>query len=150
MKRSLPVVLGLIIGLALLPAARAAPPLIAQTEISYLIGFIGSSGCEFYRNGSWYDSKAAETHLREKYTMLEASDRIRSSEDFIEQVATKSSLSGRPYQIRCVGGEVLTTNQWLYGVLARFRASGARAPHISRGARGFNTFAANQPFNRPF
>jgi hypothetical protein len=107
------------------------------------MGFIGDSGCEFYRNGSWHDSKAAETHLREKYAMLAASDRIRSSEDFIEQIATKSSLSGRPYQIRCGGGEAVTTNQWLYGVLARFRASGAGAPRISRGARGFNAFAAN-------
>ena len=150
MKRSPPAVLGLIIGLVLLPAARAAPPLVAQTEINYLMGFIGNSGCEFYRNGSWHDSKAAEAHLREKYAMLEASDRIRSSEDFIEQVATKSSLSGRPYQIRCSGGEALTTNQWLYGVLARFRASGALAPRISRGASGFNAYAAYQFFSRPF
>jgi len=134
MKRHLPAVLGLIIGLILSPAGRASPPLIAQTEINYLIGFLGNSGCEFYRNGSWHDSKAAEMHLREKYAMLEASDRIRSSEDFIEQVATKSSLSGQAYQIRCSGGEALTTNQWLYGVLARFRAPGAGAPHVSRGA----------------
>src|ERR1700737_2777795 len=150
MKRSPPAVLGLIIGLLLPPAARATPPLIAQTEINYLIGFIGNSGCEFYRNGSWHDSKAAEAHRREKYAMLEASDRIRSSEDFIEQVATKSNLSGRPYQIRCSGGEALTTNQWLYGVLARFRASGALAPRISRGASGFNAYAAYQFFSRPF
>lgn len=150
MNRWLPAVLGLITGLGLLPAVRAAPPSMAQTEINYLIGFIGNSGCEFYRNGSWHDSKAAETHLREKYAMLEASDQIRSSEDFIERVATKSSLSGRPYQIRCSGGEVLTTNQWLYRVLARFRASGPGAPHISRGAGGFNASAPNQPFSRPF
>jgi len=149
MKRCLPAVLGLIIGLILVPASRSAPPLNAQTEINYLIGFLGNSGCEFYRNGIWYDSKAAETHLREKYTMLKGSDRIRSSEDFIEQVATKSSLSGQPYQIRCSGGEVLTTNQWLYAVLARFRASGAGASHISRGAPGFNVSAANHPISRP-
>jgi uncharacterized protein DUF5329 len=143
MKRCLPAVLGLMVGLMLSPAVRSAPPSIAQTEINYLIGFLGNSGCEFYRNGIWYDSKAAETHLREKYTVLEGGDRIRSSEDFIEQVATKSSLSGQPYQIKCSGGEALTTNQWLYAALARFRASGAGAPHISRGAPGFNVSAAN-------
>jgi hypothetical protein len=149
MMRYLPAILGLIIGLILSPPTRAGPPLIAQTEINYLIGFLGNSGCEFYRNGIWYDSKAAESHLRDKYAMLKESDRIRTSEDFVEQVATKSSLSGQPYKIRCGDGEALTTNQWLYTVLARFRASGAGAPHISRGARGLNASAPNQPLSRP-
>jgi Family of unknown function (DUF5329) len=114
--------MGLILGLALLPPARATPPAIAQTEINYLLGSIESSGCEFYRNGSWYDSKMAEEHLRSKYELLAASARIKTAEDFIELAATKSSLSGRPYEIRCGGGLALTTNQWLHEVLVRYRS----------------------------
>jgi hypothetical protein len=117
--------LGLLLGFALLPATRAAPPAIAQTEINYLLGFIETSGCEFYRNGSWYDSKKAQAHLRYKYQILAASDAIRTAEDFIEKAATKSSVSGRPYQVRCSGSEAAPSNQWLRDVLARYRTRGA-------------------------
>jgi hypothetical protein len=107
----------------------------AQTEINYLLGFVESSGCEFYRNGSWYDSKSAQAHLRYKYEMLAAADRITTAEDFIEKAATKSSLSGRPYQVRCGGGEAVTSNQWLRDVLTRYRTFGAHdAPRVPRGA----------------
>jgi hypothetical protein len=116
------VILGLVLGLALMSAARAAPPATAQTEINYLLAFIKSSGCEFFRNGSWYDSKQAEAHLRSKYGLLAMGTGIGTAEDFIEQAATKSSLSGQPYQVRCGGNGVVTSNQWLHDVLARYRA----------------------------
>jgi Family of unknown function (DUF5329) len=103
--------------------AAAAPPSIANTEISYLLGFIEQSGCQFYRNGSWYDSKKAEVHLREKYDYLAAKGLINSAEDFIEQAATKSSLSGKAYAIKCGADPVMTTDQWLREALARYRSS---------------------------
>ena len=84
-------VLGLVVALALLPVGRAAPPTTAQTEITYLLGFVANSGCEFFRNGSWYDGKKAEAHLRYKYEMLAAADRINTAEDFIDQAATKAA-----------------------------------------------------------
>jgi hypothetical protein len=134
-KRQLPRVLGPVLGLALLTVASAAPPAIAQTEINYLLGFVESSGCEFYRNGSWYDSKRAQAHLRDKYEMLAAADKINTAEDFIEKAATKSSLSGRSYQVRCGGGEAVTSNQWLRDVLTRYRADPVPgAPRVLRGA----------------
>jgi len=55
--------------------------------------------------------------------MLAARDRINTAEDFIEEAATQSSLSGQPYQIRCGGHDVVTSNQWLRDVLARYRAA---------------------------
>jgi hypothetical protein len=122
------VILGLVLGLALMSAARAAPPATAQTEINYLLEFIKSSGCEFFRNGSWYDSKQAEAHLRSKYGILAMGAAIQTAEDFIQQAATKSSLSGQPYQVRCGGNDAVTSNQWLRDVLARYRA------HPSQGA----------------
>jgi Family of unknown function (DUF5329) len=125
--------LSLILNLAMLPAAHAAPPAaVMQTEINYLLGYVKSSGCEFYRNGSWYDSAKAQAHLRYKYEAFAARHRITSAEDFIEVAATKSSFSGRPYQIRCGGGEAVSSNRWLHEVLDRFRAHGA--PRVTRGA----------------
>jgi Family of unknown function (DUF5329) len=116
-------VLGLVFALNYWPVARAAPPAIAQTEINYLLGFIELSGCQFYRNGSWYDSHQAQAHLRSKYDALAARGRIETAEDFIEQAATSSSLSGKAYAIKCTSDPVVTTNQWLREVLARYRSS---------------------------
>ena len=147
MNSQLPGVLGPLLGLALLTVASAAPPAIAQTEINYLLGSIESSGCEFYRNGSWYDSKRAQAHLRDKYQMLAAADQISTAEDFIEKAATKSSLSGRPYQVRCGGGEAVTSNQWLRAVLARYRA--LRAPRPTRGALGTDASGPERYLSRP-
>jgi hypothetical protein len=132
--------LGLALGLALLSVARATPPAIAQTEINYLLGFIGRSGCEFYRNGTWYDPKRAQAHLRYKYEMLAARDQIHTAEDFIEKAATQSSLSGQPYQVRCRDGEAVMSNQWLSDVLARYRTHAAwGAPLPARGALGIDS-----------
>ena len=132
MRRAGYCALGLILALALLPASHAAPPASAQEEIHYLLQFVKTSGCAFYRNGSWYDSAKAEGHLRDKYIMLAARDQIQTAEDFIDKAATQSSLSGRPYAVRCAGVEAVPSRQWLSDALARYRApSGRDAP---RGA----------------
>jgi hypothetical protein len=119
----------LLLALALAPVGHAAPPAIAQAEINYLLGSIENSACEFYRNGSWYDGKKAAAHLRDKYALLAAGQRIRTADDFIEEAATTSSVSGQPYQVRCGADKSVDTNPWLREVLARYRAGAAlRAP----------------------
>lgn len=103
--------------------AHAAPPAIAATEINYLLDFVDRSGCKFYRNGSWYDSHRAQSHLRVKYDYLVARDRIKSAEDFIDQAATQSSVSGEAYQIRCEAGPTVPSNRWLRTALSDYRSS---------------------------
>ncbi len=112
---------GLMLGLSLLPTASAETPAIAQIEINYLLGSIQGSGCEFYRNGTWYNSKRAEAHLRDKYEYLAARNLIDVTEDFIWKAATESSLSGRPYEVRCNGSEAVVSNLWLRAELAHYR-----------------------------
>ena len=109
--------------LCMMPAAHAAPPAAAMVEINYLLGLIEESGCEFYRNGTWYDAPQAQAHLREKFDVLAASDQIKTAEDFIEKAGSNSSMSGRPYQIRCAGAAAVKTSQWFSAALTRFRAS---------------------------
>ncbi|TAK91873.1 MAG: hypothetical protein EPO06_04025 [Burkholderiaceae bacterium] len=115
--------LGSLLMLVLLwvPLARAEPPTSVQVEVNFLLGYIEGSGCEFYRNGTWHDSKTAQMHLRDKYKYLVASNLINTTEDFIERAATKSSVSGQAYWVRCNGGEAMTSKQWLHDELARFR-----------------------------
>lgn len=109
------------LGLSLAPLARAEPPANVQIEVNFLLGYTDASACEFYRNGTWCDSKAAQEHLRDKYKYLVARNRINTTEDFIELAATVSSFSGQPYKVRCNGGATVTSNQWLHEELARFR-----------------------------
>jgi hypothetical protein len=110
----------LTMALNILPAG-ATPPSVAETEINYLLGLIEQSGCEFFRNGTWYDAQRAQAHLRAKYDALAAKSQIDTAEDFVEKAAASSSISGRPYQIRCGGGAPMTTRQWLTAALARYR-----------------------------
>ena len=104
-------------------AAQAAPPAIAVNEVNYLLGFIERSGCKFYRNGSWYDSHRAQSHLRGKYNYLVAHDHIKIAEDFIEQAASRSSMSGIEYQIQCEEGPAVPSNRWLHTALIDYRSS---------------------------
>ena len=120
--------LGMVLQLSYWPLARAEPLTIAQTEINYLLDFIEISGCEYYRNGSWYDSVQAQSHLRGKYDYLSSRNRIETAEDFITQAASKSSLSGLSYEVRCGVCTTTTTSEWLYAVLARYRSVMARKP----------------------
>jgi hypothetical protein len=113
--------LGILLTLGMLPAARGAPPPNAQVEIDYLLALIGESGCEFYRNGTWYDSKRAADHLRSKFDLLAGRDQIETAEDFIEKAATSSSMSGQQYKIRCGGAAPVTTREWLLDALAHYR-----------------------------
>jgi hypothetical protein len=109
------------LGLLLVPVARAEPPTKVQIEVNFLLGFVEGSGCDFYRNGTWHDSKAAQAHLRDKYKYLVARNLVNTTEEFIEKAATESSLSGQAYEIRCNGGATLTSSQWLRDELARVR-----------------------------
>lgn len=99
--------------LALIGTAIAFPTLgqsAAPGEIDFLIGRIEQSGCQFVRNGSAYPATEAAAHLRKK---LNAARRSLSTEQFIEHVASKSSMSGEPYLIRCAGRSDETSAAWL-------------------------------------
>jgi hypothetical protein len=111
----------LMLGLMAAPPVRAEPPTSVQIEVNYLLGYIEGSGCEFYRNGTWHDSKAAQAHLRDKYKYLVARNLIDTTEQFIDRAASESSVSGLPYEIRCNGGAAITSKQWLREKLAHFR-----------------------------
>lgn len=111
----------LIVGCCLVPVALAEPAINVQIEVNFLLGYVDGSGCEFYRNGTWHDSKMAQEHLRDKYRYLSARNQIITTEDFIEKVATKSSFTGRAYKVLCGKGAIVSSNQWLRAELVRFR-----------------------------
>jgi hypothetical protein len=87
-------------------------------EVAHLLDYIEASNCSFVRNGNLYDSRKAGAHIRRKYAHLK--QWTKSAEDFIRYAATKSSVSGRPYQVICEGSKTPTA-EWLTEELARFR-----------------------------
>jgi len=92
--------------------ASAAPTPQAQREIDALISGLGSSGCRFERNGSWYDAKKAQSHLQQKYDYLRKRDMADTAELFIARAATESSMSGKPYHVQCAGRNAEPSAQW--------------------------------------
>ena len=89
-------------------------------EIDYLLTHLAESGCTFIRNGDEHEAKEARDHLEMKYN--HARKRIKTAEDFINKIASKSSLSRKPYVVDC--GDVQTlSKQWLEDALAAHRAT---------------------------
>jgi hypothetical protein len=118
------VLLGLLLVLGL---AHGAPALCVESsrgadEIAYLITTVENSACQFERNGSWHDGPEAASHLRDKYRWLVRLSAIATAEDFIDRVASVSTISGQPYAMRCAGGADMKTGPWLREALARHRA----------------------------
>jgi hypothetical protein len=95
----------------------------ARQEIAHLLDYVAQSGCQFNRNGSWHDSKAAREHLQEKYDYLQRRDLVPDTKAFIDRAASQSSMSGKSYLIRCGGGQEITSAQWLNAELERYRAA---------------------------
>lgn len=114
--------LGLLVATILLGIAPPAPTYAvteSREEIAHLLNFVASSPCTFIRNGMAYPAAEARVHLERKYAALK--DRIRTAEDFINLAASRSSVSGEPYRVRCHPGGEQETSAWLRSELLRFR-----------------------------
>lgn len=105
---------------------QAAPlPAPARAEVDALLTRLQTSGCEFNRNGSWYAGAEAKAHLLKKLDYLEGKDMVSTAEQFIERGATASSMSGKPYLVRCAGKAPVEGAVWLRAELQRVRVGRA-------------------------
>jgi hypothetical protein len=66
---------------------------------------------KFIRNGSEYSAAEAADHLRMKWEA--AGDDIRTANEFIEQIGSKSSTSGEAYQIKFADGKIVNAGDFL-------------------------------------
>lgn len=105
------------------PAMGAGPDAKARAEIAHLLDHLEQSGCEFYRNGEWRSAKDAREHLATKYEYLLKKGWVRTAEDFIARAGSESSVSGKPYQVRCAGSRPVPSAEWLRSELRRYRSS---------------------------
>lgn len=83
-----------------------------QEKIDFLIKSIEDlKGAKFWRNGTYYDAKSAASHLRMKRD--KAGNSVKTARDFIDKIATKSSVSGEYYRIKFESGKEIETRVFL-------------------------------------
>ncbi len=88
-------------------------------EVNHLLDFVKNSGCIINRNGTEHPAEKGVSHIENKYDYFR--DDIKSTEDFIELSATKSTMSGEYYTVTCPGKEAMKTQDWLLIELNEFR-----------------------------
>ena len=111
----------------LAPLLLLAPPVAASRvedpEIKHLLEFVRGSACDFIRNDKRHDARDAADHLASKYRR--GRRWVNSADQFVSRIASKSTMSGDVYRVRCPGAAEQTSSAWLTGELQRFRTDGA-------------------------
>lgn len=111
----------LVIGCAI--ALLAGPTLAGvspaeRARIDRLIDFVQSrKDVKFVRNGSDYSCDDAAKFMRGK--MKAMGEHVTTAQQFIEQIATKSSTTGQLYMIRFADGKTMPSAQFLGEELKR-------------------------------
>jgi predicted RND superfamily exporter protein len=101
-----------------LASATAADEISVQEKekIEYLINQLESmKDATFIRNDKEYDARTAALFLRRKWQMNK--DKVRTSEDFIERVASRSSTTGKSYRIKLKDGREIECGDYLREML---------------------------------
>jgi hypothetical protein len=104
----------------ILPASREGAADDMEDTIQYLVDYVAGSGLTFIRNGSSHPAPEAAEHMNTKYQNLKS--RVNSPEDFIELCATRSLMTGRPYEVVTADGKTRLTGEWLRQKLDEYRS----------------------------
>jgi hypothetical protein len=97
---------------------RAEPPAHELTRIEKLIRFVeNQKGMKFIRNGTEYSCADAGKFLRGKMEAM--GGEVTNAREFIERIASKSSMSGKPYEVKFADGKTMLASQFLADELKR-------------------------------
>lgn len=104
--------------------ALAGPPPQEQTRIERLIRMIElRKDMKFIRNGSEYDCADAAKFLRGKLESM--GKEVTTAREFIERIASRSSMSGEPYHVKFADGKTMLASQFLTEELKRIEGQPA-------------------------
>ena len=95
---------------------------VTENEILHLFEFLKASNCEFNRNGKWYNTVEAVEHLNNKYHYLLKRGLISTTEQFIVLAASKSSMSGKAYLVKCGEADPVLCADWFRSEIIRCRS----------------------------
>ena len=95
-----------------------------QTRIERLIRFVETQkDMTFIRNGTEYNCGDAGKFLRGKLESMGKD--VTTAREFIERIATKSSMSGKPYEVKFGDGRTMLAAQFLGDELKRLEGQPA-------------------------
>jgi len=98
-------------------AGDTMPPA-EKHRVERLIQYVESrTDCAFVRNGTAYTSHDAADFLRKKMDYM--GDRVSTAQQFVDQIASRSSTSGEPYMIRHADGRMEHSAKFLSDELKR-------------------------------
>jgi len=100
----------------------------AEREIAGLVEALGASDCEFQCNGRWHSAGEARAHLQRKLDRARKRGLSGTAEQFIERAASRSSVSGRAYRVRCADGYEGASADWFGRELRRLRQANSSQP----------------------
>ncbi len=92
---------------------------VLKTEIDHLLNYLKNQKGEFIRNGKSHTPEKAVEHIIKKYNHHKKE--ITTTEKFIELCASKSILSGKPYEYKNEKGESTEVSALLTKALKEFR-----------------------------
>lgn len=101
--------------------AHADVPPGQEAEVEHLIAYLENSNCNMVRNGKTHSGEGGGKHVRRKYEYFR--DDISSTEAFIELSATKSTMSGKPYEVHCPGEPPRDSADWMLEELDVYRSA---------------------------
>jgi hypothetical protein len=91
-----------------------------SAKIEYLLDRIRESSYDFIRNGIMHSPQKAAEHLAWKYSF--ARDRVKTADQFILYLATKSLKTGLPYMIKLPNGVLYPCGDILSNELNRLES----------------------------
>ncbi len=113
--------LAVVMTAAMQPVAQAAPAAPEQRRIDILLDAVAADrDSRFVRAGVEYTGADAARFLRAK--LQAQGDAVRTAEDFVERIASRSSTTGRPYRVCRAAGGCVDAGEHLRALLLRAAA----------------------------
>lgn len=100
--------------------AKADVPEAQRGEVKHLLAFVKQSTCSINRNGQDHNGTEALAHIQNKYDYFR--DKIHNTEEFIDLSASKSTMSGRYYTVKCGDQAPIRARDWLLHELSKYRS----------------------------
>ena len=105
--------------------AQATPSASEQKLIDTLILRVSNmKSMTFMRNGDEHNAADAAKHMQAKFDHFK--DEIVTAEDFIDRCASRSEVTGKPYQVKLSDGVVRDAKEFLTAELHTLRKGGGK------------------------
>jgi hypothetical protein len=117
---------GFLTTLLLLVTVTGALAISESQKITALLNAIEQSNLVFIRNGTEYSAPRAREHLEMK--LSRSGGRITTAAQFIEHLASRSSMTGTPYYVKLPDGRRMRAAVWLREKLAEIERGERKVP----------------------